>query len=381
VVEFFETEQAVKRCGLLQLAANHACIAGLYLWFDTKWNQQAADIACLFHRPEIINTGSTIGWDADLNGFRLANFNILSGGRITQDCTPPAINNQLPTQRILPPVTVPHSTIRQLTEYRGGMAVAAELFWLTITLTVAGIFARRNKQTMPPSVVLGTAAQTHTQFFTDNLGCLRLSTAQRPLVSQAICHNWPTYLQAHDKWIVPTKWAQLNNCFIELPSSMEFYGELAGWSQITVPEDTLPLTLSGNALQPLLPLYLQHLCLRQLALPDYELPTLLNDIAGWVQATWKCNLNPEHIIAHYQPSTSVRQATALRKLLQTVRNISQIAGDFVRIDQKLAAAATYPAGYTLDVYTATCLLHKVGVLEHTNTAAGQWTVPLNWWQS
>src|SRR5690606_23927928 len=140
--------------GLLRCACDFAADNGVALVFDERWNKRGLQLAMLLKTPTITNSPGRIGWDPDLNGFRLQHFNLVGGGETRRDTGTVYADPRLPTRLLLPPGPVLERTIQALSR----RSRAVSLFWATFCGVTGHILAPALQTKVRPLVFRGRAA-------------------------------------------------------------------------------------------------------------------------------------------------------------------------------------------------------------------------------
>lgn len=382
-IRFVDDCKTVKRCGLLARAAHFAEAAGQHLTYDPGWNRHAEQLATLLHPPRVVISTNRIGWDSNLNGFRLAHFNLVAGGRVERDDTNLFAEDRIPTQRMLPPTAMLEKTVKSLCRSIKGR----EFFWTTFAAVVQHILAPAFRTTPAPLVIVGKATVDQVVRHAGCMGCETYETGQTAVLTRATNHHWPAVIRVGDRRL-DTAWLRTaRNCLAELPAVAVPLATLHGWDTLNIPDDTLPLQIAVPELQTVLPLYLQDLCRRNMTLttPTTGFTGVLEDVIDWISRTWGHHeMDVAEISKPYTPATPLRRAAALRSLVTDAISIPGAIlteGQHTLLSQQHLQALNLPLGYKLDVYDTTLLLRDAGLLCSDVERPGYWAVHPSWWTS
>lgn len=379
-LSLLEDASTVRRKGLFRCAMDYAADQGVALVYDERWNKRALQLAMLRKTPTILNSPGRIGWDPALNGFRLQHFNLVGGGETCRDTGTVYADPRLPTRLLLPPGPVLERTIQALTK----RSRAAELFWATFCGVMGHILAPALQTKARPLAFRGRAATLQGLEIAGHLGC-ELYTSNHPVTLQrATQHHWPAVLSLSADLGFKLDWLKTaSNCLGELSSSVLPLAVIAGWDQLTVPDDSLPLQVSPNELQTILPRYLQDLCRRNLALTQAGagFAGIVEDVAAWVDRTWGLRIPETGILRAYTAGDATTRATAFRQLLKDAGVETKHGDGHLLLSQTRTCQTNYPLGYVPDVYDTTLLLDAAGVLCPDVEQSGYWAVQPTWWQT
>lgn len=378
-LSFVEDVNVIRKLGLLAWVADRAAEFGVVVTFDPQWNKAAERVAMILQAPKMSTSVGRIGWDPQLNGFRLQHFNLVCGGDVRRDTGTVFADPRLPTRYLLPPGPVLERTIKTLTR----RSRATELFWATFCGVVGHILAPCLLTKPRPLVFQGRAAAAQGRVIAGHLGCEFYSSNYASVLRRATQHHWPAVLRLPaDRTFDPAWLGAASNCLAEVPDGAELLAVLAGWDQLTAPEDCLPLQIEPTELQAILPRYLQDLCRRNMALvvPETDFEGILTDVIAWLQQTWDCNLVAAGVRNAYTAGDAAARAGAFKQLLRGSLT-AEPKDDFVLLSQTETQQLNHPMGYRPDVYDLTLLLSAAGVLRTDVEQSGYWAVHRDWWQT
>lgn len=374
-IPFRGPREEIQRDGLLVYAASVAEAAGHALVFDPAWNRHALRIAQFLHRPQVVLQTEKIGWNAELNGFHLAHFNLLAGGRMELGCSTPSPT--VPTHSLLPPTGVLSQTINRLLK----ADQASHFFWAAFCCVLRHVLSPLHREAPEPTATLGRAAEAHFSVVADCAGCLTEPLDGNSKLAAEPQHHWPQVFKVEKDQKIDI--GRLSSGFFLLPPNAGTTTAMCGWSTLRLPEDVLPLNVSLPALQTLLPQYLQDLCRRNLALtvPGTGFTEILADLEKWVHTTWVRQLDTAAVLEFYTPPSPQRRAAAFLQLLRPlIKNPDAVCvkGDHTLVRQAAVETLNFPFGAKPETFDATQLLQAGGLLGET-APAGFWAIRSEGW--
>lgn len=292
-VPFLDRSEEIERRGFewLQHHLTNVAHAGV-IHYSLLWTKRLANLAMLFHKPDLIRGVEQIGWDDARLRFQFPKFAILPGGELDTSLHCLYDHAGIPARLApLPDGDVASSVLRSLSERHdeGG------LVWATAAAVAANLLAPAINQE-PRGVLLdGDGAQAVGSSAAILMGCPELHKAAQDsiiaLVQEKLDpHTWPAVLRNQpNRSLDPGLWLttpEARRLIVSLPeTAVQVLGLRQSWHVIRCGRSLGSLQLTAESVPAILPHYLRDVCERRfLSTGGAALVTLddvLVDMAAW----------------------------------------------------------------------------------------------------